>query len=183
MNQVTLRLHQTTRKDYDILDNTNAKPSPEVKPPDSIIPRDQAARRARVAIALLQLAGNPDAAKCETELNAVTGSDLKAWANLANSLRVAWDEMRGKYAKKAEAENQWPQLDRLGRVFPVGFPVERKDSYSAEVWVVAANKWRQAEEAVYYRWLSDHYRAYGMLRKAVPSAANWYDSAATECER
>ncbi len=178
MNKVTVRLHQTTRKDYDIIDNTNRKPSPEVKPPDSVIPRDQAARRARVAISLLQLADNPDAAKCETELNAITGSDLKGWATLATSLRVAWEETRGKLAKKAEAEGKWPQLDRLGRVFPTGLPVERKDSYSGEVWAVAPIKWRRAEESLYYRWLADHYRAYGMLRKAVPSAANWYEQSA-----
>ena len=178
MTKVTLRLHQTTRKDYDTIDNTNMKPPPEVKPPDGVIPRDQAARRARVAISLLQLADNPDAAKCETELNAITGSDLKGWATLATSLRVAWEETRGKLAKKAEAESRWPQLDRLGRVFPTGLPVERKDSYSGEVWAVVPIKWRRAEESHYYRWLADHYRAYGMLRKAVPSAANWYEQSA-----
>ena len=172
--QAGATFHQKTRAEQDKPENeSNARTKPAVTPAAG--PGDPA-RRARVSLKLLELAGYADSAAAARAVDTARAAGTpEAWEQAADALRRAWTEKLPKQAAADAARGEWERAERAGRAFPAGL---WPDVARAAVGAIPAVARREAEAAAFRDWLRGHYGAYGKIRKDVPGAEGSYDKAA-----
>jgi hypothetical protein len=178
--QKAAEFHDKTRKEQDQPENESS--TTRTKPPAPAKASPAAPdRRARVAVALLDLAGYAGARELAGQVEAARGNRSdEAWDAVAAGLRAAWGKKLPEQIAAHAGKKEWERADRAARVFPPGV-VPAGGSAGSDP--NAAVELRRAEATAFAEWLGGHYRAYGAIRKAVPGAEDSYGRAAAETER
>jgi hypothetical protein len=176
VRRAATRFHDKTRKDQDAEENkSDARTQPAKHP----APRpDGAARRAKVSLKLLELAGYENLADVTRAVADSAAKDTPdARAEAADALRQAWTKGLPDQIARLEEKGELARAERAARVFPSGLWPDVGRAGTGKNGVVEQ---RRAEQAAFRDWLRRHFVAYGTIRKGVPGAADSYDKALAE---
>jgi hypothetical protein len=153
------RLHEKTIELDHVREEPQKSLTPEHQPGGGSddVEEECAARRARLAIALLQLGGLADAKQLEQDLEQILRTPSEAaWHSLAGKLRQAWARQVPNQFKELVKEGLWADADRLSRIMPLSDKDGRARPGDAGSNPRAELNRRNARAA--WQWLAKRYR-------------------------